>query len=278
VDPMVLIKRLSGKSRAHAEAATAYWGVVTGVSGNQVIVTATEATTNATEAIAHTTGRVAVGDYGICMPIKGGGVVFSRVETLERPGELRVESNGSTVMDRVGALDFAPIFDLTIEDAAGADADTDEVNVGLKIGTTAGTVAAGDHEHTAIYFSPKQTIPATGVLASGDGTRTLVTWNAVLPAGTWDIEITAWLTARLTSGTSGTVNLFIRAGGTSTFPGDTYAYECRSGTRLCFLETDRWATVNGSESMPIVVQATYASGDAVDLRSGWVRLTARARR
>lgn len=134
-------------------------------------------------------------------------------------------------------------------------------------GTTANTIAAGDHQHTAVVIA-RAKFTATGVLSSG--ARTLSTFTIPLPSGIdWVLEAQAFLTAR-NNINNGTFNFGIRLGASGAYPEETEEHQTVGGVpRLCEVETVR--PLVGGGNIDCNVRAIAVAGvDPSDIRAGRV--------
>lgn len=77
-NPRSIINAIKRRSQQAADSGMPWWGQVTSTSNEKVAVTHPAATTNATELISADYAQTSVGDYGIVLPVEGGGSFFIR--------------------------------------------------------------------------------------------------------------------------------------------------------------------------------------------------------
>jgi len=149
-----------------------------------------------------------------------------------------------------------------------------QVDFSVIFGTAAGTVAEGNHAHSAAIMQIF-TFGATGVLSSGS--RTLVSDTVTLPTGIdWNVVGIMSVVAR-NNVNSGTFSTGLRLGGSGTYPETTMEYGTVGGVPV----PQPWTFVRpvaGGGSLAVTARAIFSSGDPVDLRAGHVVVLAFPRR
>lgn len=147
---------------------------------------------------------------------------------------------------------------------------------------SASTVARSDHSHSA-QIGRTWSFAATGVLSSG--TRTLMSQTITLAAGiTYDITATAKARVR-NNVNSGTINLLFRVGTDAGWPEISRNVQNVGGVPvdqdIDFRNqtTGEHLTLVGTgAAIDVSFKVQYSSGDASDIRDGYVTVVARPRR
>jgi hypothetical protein len=183
------------------------------------------------------------------------------------PGLTRMEQDGVSQITSVAAINAK--LGLTVTDDGSGEA-----GLAPTYGTTANTIAQGNHQHTAVDIQRAQ-FAATGVLSSG--ARTLATLNLTYATGLdWVMLARVVMQAR-NNINNGTFNVGIRIGGSPSYPEETQEYLTVGGVpNSCEVETSR--PFVGGGAITVTVRAIWATGDPVDLRAGRVIVTAWPRR
>lgn len=148
---------------------------------------------------------------------------------------------------------------------------------------SAETVARSDHTHNPTIISDVQTFAATGNLSSGS--RTLITYNAgpLLDGVVYDCKARVVCNMR-NSTNAGEVLLGLRIGGSGSFPKTTTIVRTVGGVdRLAewvFVRSgaNGGAITGSGATVQVVADVTFYSGDATNIRHGWLEFEAHPRR
>lgn len=148
---------------------------------------------------------------------------------------------------------------------------------------SAATAARSDHTHNPTIISDVQTFAATGNLSSGS--RTLITYNAgpLLDGVVYDCKARVVCNMR-NSTNAGEVLLGLRIGGSGSFPKTTTVVRTVGGVdRLAewvFVRSgaNGGAITGSGATVQVVADVTFYSGDATNIRHGWLEFEAHPRR
>ena len=230
-------------------------------SGEKASILADIATLNAQKLEEHT-GVDATGIAAGKVLVRNAGNTGWEIVT-PAAGLTRMEQDGTSIITSVAAINAKNGLTVT-DDGSG------EAGLAPTYGTTANTIAQGNHTHTAPVIT-RGRWNATGVLSSGS--VTLVNTNIVLSTSVnWTLMAQAFMTAR-NNINNGTFNFGIRLGASGSYPEETEEHLTVGGVpRLCEIETSR--PLVGGGTIALTIRAIWATNDPVDLRAGRWMVTA----
>lgn len=188
-------------------------------------------------------------------------------------------ANGIQTMEDgtpIGGATETRIVDFRAGLVAAGTGVANRVAVDVAFGTTAGTAAAGDHVHNK-ELRPVVQFGATGALSSGS--RTLVTMNLgpLVPGVTYDVDAMVGFSAKnnVSSGTiRARVEVYLPSGALSGAVAEDTQQTAGGVPRWCPVETGSGQIVGTGSTIQVKGYAIFDSGDASDIRAGYIKACA----